>query len=184
MSIAAYNKYKDLFNTRRISDHMKVRHYNAFILPILLYNSELWTLNKKLENKINVFHRKQLRRILKCYWPRVIKNEDLYKRTKQSEITTVIKGRRLRWLGHLCRLHEDTPAKKCVVEYFRPVRKPIGAPQTTWFHNINKDLKEMKIGIIVKDIESFYKLCDYCADRIKWRVQTRKLVALDRPKSS
>ena len=45
-----------------------------------MYNSELWTLIQTLENSIDLFQRKLLRRIINVKWPRSISNEELYAR--------------------------------------------------------------------------------------------------------
>ena len=146
---------------------MKIRHYNAFVLPILLYNCELWTMSRKLAKKINAFHRKQLRRILKVRWnpnTRVLmSNKTLYKITK--------------WLGHMCRLHEDTPAKKCINEYLRPVKKPIGRTPLTWIQVVNEDLKQLGLEEYqIKDQQSLKRLNVYAADRRRWREKTKNLI--------
>ena len=43
----------------------KVRIFNTFVSSIFLYNSELWSVTKQLESKIDVVQRSLLRRILK-----------------------------------------------------------------------------------------------------------------------
>ena len=181
LSITAYNKYKDIYNNRILSITMKIRHYNAFILPILLYNCELWTLTTKLAKKINAFHRKQLRRIMKIRWnpntKTMMSNKTLYKVTKQKELSSIIQIRRLRWLGHMCRLHDDTPAKKCINEFLRPVKKRIGRAPLTWIQIINEDLKQIGLeDYQIFDQQSLKRLNIYAADRQRWRKKTKNLM--------
>jgi hypothetical protein len=178
LSIAAYNKYNDVYKSKMLGIGMKIRHYNAFVLPILLYNCELWTISKKLVKKINAFHRKQLRRIMKVRWnPNttvMMSNTTLYKITKQKEISSTIRKRRLRWLGHMCRLHEDTPAKKCINEYLRPVKKRIGRSPLTWIQIVNEDLKQLGLEEYqITDQQSLLKLNVYAADRQRWKRKTK-----------
>ena len=54
--------------------------------------------------------------------------------------------RRMKWLGHLLRLPDDTPAKQAFHEYHRKVKRPRGKPKTTWIQTINKDLKQLKLN--------------------------------------
>ena len=104
-------------------------------------------------------------------------NKTLYKITKQTEITSVIRRRRLRWLGHMCRLHEDTPAKKCINEYLRPVKKPIGRTPLTWIQVVNEDLKQLGLEEYqIKDQQSLKRLNVYAADRRRWREKTKNLI--------
>ena len=51
-----------------------------------------------------------------------IRNEEIYKRSHQTPITTEIKKRRLNWLGHKLRLPERTPAKLAFRELLKKQR--------------------------------------------------------------
>ncbi len=42
----------------------RMNAYNAFILPVLLFNASAWGVCESVIKKIEVFHRKQLRRVL------------------------------------------------------------------------------------------------------------------------
>ena len=59
-------------------------------------------------------------------------------------MSETIKGRRLRWYGHLLRQNEDTPARQALQEAKRKVKKPRGQ-KLTWIKMIDNDLKNMKI---------------------------------------
>ena len=63
---------------------MKIRILNSFIASIFLYNSERWTLSRKLEHKIYVFHRSMLRRLLKIIWKDKVTNQELYEKTNKQ----------------------------------------------------------------------------------------------------
>ncbi len=54
---------------RKISNAVKIRTFNAYAASVFFYNSELWTLTKKLENTVNTFQRRHLRKILGKHWP-------------------------------------------------------------------------------------------------------------------
>ena len=53
--------------------------------------------------KLNVFHNQCLNRGI--FWPEVISNKELYKKTSRSSVVDQIRYRRIRWLGH--DLHYD-----------------------------------------------------------------------------
>ena len=112
----AYNKLKFILNSKKTSIQMKIRIFNSFIASIFLYNSELWTLSKKLEHKSDVFHRSMLRRLLKIIWKDKVTNEELYEMTNQEKWSETVMKRRLHWLGHLMWQPDSTSAKQALKE--------------------------------------------------------------------
>ena len=129
-----------------------------------MYNSELWTLTKTLEDRINAFHRRLLRKLLNIHWQDFVTNIALYNMTGQTKWTTDIRQNRLRWTGHLLRLPRDTPARQALEEWRKPVRHPRGPHKTTWFKAINKDLKDLGLP----DIHSEQTI-NLAQDRKMWR---------------
>ncbi len=53
-----------IFKSKHISFKLKVRTFTALINSVMLYNSELWTVTKQMEEKINALQRRHLRIIL------------------------------------------------------------------------------------------------------------------------
>ena len=145
---AAFIQYKEILTSKKIELKVRLRLFNAYISSVFLYNSELWTLTKTQENKIDTFQRNLLRRLLNIHWPFTISNEKLQEITCETNWSITIKQRRLSWLGHLYRLPEDTPAHQALMESLKPTKKPRGRPATTWISMINNDLKEfgLKLG--------------------------------------
>ena len=133
-------KYKKFFKSKRLSASHKVRIYRTYVEPILLYNAETWTLTSKLETSLNSFHRKLLRIALNYIYPKVISNEKLYTLSQETPISTKIKRRRLNLLGHILRLHPDTPAQRALQYYLAPHPRPVGRPVATWIAQVTKDL--------------------------------------------
>ena len=136
---------------------------------IFLYNSELWTLTKKLEDTVDIFQRTFLRRILGVTWRDKISNVELLSKTKQNTWSTKIKERRLHWYGHLLRLPSETPAKKALEEAKRPAKKPRGKPKYIWIKQIEKDLCELNMS----ELEIYETACD----RKRWRTLVSNLMS-------
>ncbi|XP_068680188.1 two pore channel protein 1-like [Montipora foliosa] len=67
----------------------------------LLYASETWRPNKKLESKLRGFEGRCLRRILKVRWQEKVSNEEIWRRTGMNNIVLEVKRRRWTWLGHV-----------------------------------------------------------------------------------
>ena len=118
-----------------------MKAFDAYISSIFLYNSELWTLTSSIEKQINSFQRRLLRKnVLNIKWPTVMKNEDVYNQTKANKWSIVIKKRRMRWLGHVMRLPQQTPARKAIQYANEKYVKPRGRPPTTWLSMMKKQL--------------------------------------------
>ena len=84
----------------------KVAVYSSCVLTTLLYSSETWATTKKQEAKLNSFHFRCLRRILGISWIDKVTNEEVLRRTSLTTLPTILRRRRLRWLGHVSRMED------------------------------------------------------------------------------
>ena len=150
LAMNAYNELKYIFENKKVSLTVKLRIFKWHIESIFMYNSELWTVTKKLESTIDVFQRNILRKILNIRWPDKISNDKLYEKTKESPWSKTVKKRRLKWYGHLIRLPEETPAKQALREAQKASRKPRGGQKLTWLKLVKKDLENVKVKVVVK----------------------------------
>ena len=82
---------------------------------------------------------------------------------KTQPWSITIQQRRFRFLGHLLRADNSTPAKKALGEFLRPVLRDRGRPITTWWSIIIKDLKQVTKSVELKDLERL------ASDRKQWR---------------
>jgi len=86
------------------------------VRPAVTYGAETWTLTSKTEKMLLTWERKILRKI---YGPtkengqwRIKTNEEMRTKYKSQDIVTVIKIRRLEWLGHVSAMNETRAVKK------------------------------------------------------------------------
>ena len=79
-------------------------------------------------------------------------SEELRRLVGVQPITTVMRGGRLRWDGHVMRKGEEDWVKKCM-EYRVEGRRPAGRPRKTWLESVEADMAELEID----------------KDRRKWR---------------
>ena len=98
---------------------------------------------------------------LKIYWPRKIKNKDLYIRTGQKDLITVIKQRQFRWHGHVFRNGNSSIPKTALKWTPAEGKRNRGRPRDTWRRTIESDIKKM--GKTRKEVEKI------AADRNQWR---------------
>ena len=133
LASASYRSLFTLFVRRsHISLERRVRLYNAFVVPILLYNCGTWALTKAQVSSLSAFHRRHLRSILGVRWPEKISNRDLYLRTKQTDIVHHVNQSRLRLLGHCLRMSPESPPQQALELYNdTSPRGRLGRPKTT-----------------------------------------------------
>ena len=78
----------------KISIPVRLKLYNCYIKPVLLYNSGTWGLTKSDLDCLDSFHRQQLRQVLNVICRNIIKNKDLYERTNEQPLSlTILKNR-------------------------------------------------------------------------------------------
>ena len=77
----------------------KMAVYNACVLSTLLYGSETWTTYARQEKRLNSFHFKSLRRILGISRQDKVTDTDVLSRAGLPTMYTLLRQRRLRWLG-------------------------------------------------------------------------------------
>ena len=122
----------------------RLQLYSSLVQSILLYNCGTWGLSKSDERKLDSFHRRQQRQVIGVKWPHKISNKKLYKLTNTQEISKTIAERRWKLLGHILRLHPDTPARKAMQFYFekrKTTKNFRGRPRTTLITTINRDIR-------------------------------------------
>jgi hypothetical protein len=71
-------------------------------------------------------------------------NHELYQFCNEPDIMKVIKSGRLRWLGHLYRMQEQSPCRKLTVHRPEGTGR-VGRPAIGWLDSIEEDLKIMGI---------------------------------------
>ena len=97
----AYNKLRVIWNNSQIGRKTKTRLFNSNVISVLLYSCETWKMTKGDEQMLDTFLHKCLRRILRIYWPQRVRNETVRERAGMEEISTIIRRRRWRWIGHV-----------------------------------------------------------------------------------
>lgn len=156
----------------------RMHTYVALVQSVLIYNAGTWGLRQDVLNKIDVFHRKHLRKIVGIRWPQRISNDELYKLCNTEPLSINIT--RLRWqlFGHILRLHPKTPAQ-IAMDYY--VMKPsskvkngrakITLPVTLFneYHNFKQSQKKKKSTYRQENTTALRELRKVANDRVKWR---------------
>ncbi len=166
---ATMKKLSDIFTSKHLSIKTKMKQFQTYISTIFLYNSELWALTPTDEKKIDSFHRRLLRQAINKKWPKKQHtNEELYSITGEKPWSINIKRRRLKWVGHLLRLDEKTPARVALDKFVEPHTNKVGRPKTTWLATVRRDLSNLELP--PENRALIDKLCELASDRKRWRV--------------
>lgn len=101
---SAFKSMDKLFKSHNLNLEIKIRLLRCYILSILYYGVESWTLTKATEKRLEAFEMWLYRRILKIPWVDKVSNRAVLERIgKQKEIMNTIKRRKLEYLGHIMR---------------------------------------------------------------------------------
>jgi hypothetical protein len=99
-----YYVLQSVLKSKTLSQKAKLNAYKTIIRPVVTYDSED-------ESQINIWERKLLRR---RFGPvndrgicRIRSNKELADLYQETDLATIIKTLRLRWLGHVCRMEEQ-----------------------------------------------------------------------------
>jgi hypothetical protein len=112
----------------------------------VIYGADTLTLTSKIEKMLMTWERKIMRKI---YGPtkekgqcRIRNNAELITKHKSQDIVTVIKIRRLEWLGHVIRINETRSVKK-ILEGKLEGRRGRGRPRLRWINDVEDDLRKL-----------------------------------------
>nr|VZI37745.1 unnamed protein product [Spirometra erinaceieuropaei] len=90
----------------------KLEMYKAIILPTLLYETKTWTVYTNQARRLNNFHLRCIRRILRLNWQDRIPDTEVLERTGILSIYAILRQMQLRWSGHLVRMDDERLPKR------------------------------------------------------------------------
>ena len=180
LSNAALYKLKNIWIGKdKINHNIKIKLYKALVKSILTYNCGTWALAQTELNKLDAFHRKQLRKVLNIYYPTKISNKTLCKKCNEKPLSTQILESRWRLFGHILRRNEEIPANKAMQLYFHRTEKRFrGRPTTTLPVIINKDLSQIQDNLSLKSTNDLKYLRSLTQDRDQWKSLTKQIVEI------
>ena len=170
LAAAAFRSLWSLWSRRStVGEELRLRLYNAFVLPVLVYNAGTWGLTAAAEGGLDAFHRGQLCSLIGFVWPQKIATTALYDRCKAEPISRIITRARWRLFGHILRLPSDAPAVLSMVSYFQcDDHKWRGRPRITLPVKLDDDLHRAACGRW-QSLEYLKRLSDVAAVRSEWR---------------
>lgn len=157
---------KRVWQNHNLTEKTKLRVYQACVLSTLLYSSETWTTYASQEKKLNSFHLRCLRRILRIQWQDKVPNTEVLERAGINSMLAILSERRLRWLGHVRRMDPGRIPKDLLYGELVEGTRLTGRPRLRYKDVCKKDMKLSDI-----DVNSWECLAD---DRSAWRLAVRQ----------
>ena len=145
------------YSATKDSAGKKGKVFKAAIRPAMTYSAETWGIKEK---RMNVAEMKMLR--WACGHTRLdhIRNEDIRRRVRVTEVHRKIQEKRLRWYGHVQRRAADHVTRR-TLEMEVEGKRPRGRPRRRWMDGVQEDFTSKRLRR--RDV----------ADRGKWKDMTR-----------
>ena len=185
LATASFKKLRLLWERKKLTSiETRMRAYNALVIPVLLYNSGTWGITNKIMDRLEKFHRRQLREIIGVK-TRGVHNENLYKICNTYELKGRIIEARWALFGHTLRLDRNTPAQQAMDYYCENGVGAKGRPVTTLpvllFNEYEKYVTEKRgikkysksNNILLKELR------ELAGDKGKWRELVNDMCELE-----
>ena len=150
-----------VWSNTHLSEKLKVRVYEACILSVLLYGSESWPTYRRQEDRLNAFHFRRLRSILGISWQDRVPNTDILERTGSTDMYTILRRKRLRWVGHVRRMDDARLPKAIFHGELVEGQRARGRPRLRYKDVLKRDLTAFNIAAKEWTVMA--------EDRIKWK---------------
>ncbi|KAJ8706628.1 hypothetical protein PYW07_012706 [Mythimna separata] len=127
----AFRKLHGIFSSN-LPQCLKTKVYDQCVLPVMTYGSETWSLTMGLIRRLKVTQRGMERAMLGVSLRDHMRNEDIRKRTKVTDIARSIAKLKWQWAGHIARRTDGRWGRKVLEWRPRTGRRSVGRPPTRW----------------------------------------------------
>ena len=134
---AAFGKLRGIFSSK-LPQCLKTKVFNQCVLPVMTYGSETWSLTADLLEKLRVTQRAMERAMLGVSLRDKIRNEDIRRRTKVTDIAFRVCRLKWQWAGHIARRTDNRWGRKVLEWRPRIGKRSVGRPPTRWTDDIVK----------------------------------------------
>ena len=135
MAKTAFENLKSILKNNKLSMNTKIRVLNCYVISILTYGCECWTISDRMKKQIEAAEMWFFRRILRISWTDRVTNEEVLRRAGvKRTLLKVIRKRQLEFLGHVMR--KEQLENLSITGKFNGKRS-IGRQRMTYMGNIS-----------------------------------------------
>ena len=148
LSVYINSNFNDVWlQGKRISLPRLINVYEAMVVSVMMYNCSSWVATKDTLKKLDVCHRKHLRKIINFKWPQTISNDKLYEICNTECLSERVRLARWKMLGHILRSPDNTPAALSLVHAIKGsvAKKRSGSHKANLLKVLRDDMKSMPI---------------------------------------
>ena len=132
----------------KLTTKTKMAVFDVCVVSPLLYESEAWTTSSKQERKLNSFHLRSLRGILGIRWRDKLPNTEVLDRAGLPTMYTLLRQRRMRWIGHVRRMEDGRIPKDNLYGEIAVGKRLRGRPQLRYKDVCKRDMRALEIDLV------------------------------------
>ena len=99
-----------VFTAAAYAENSEFCEIRSLIVSTAIYASETWKSTARIRQQLDVFHQRNLRKILGMTWKDHVTNLEVLNRTWQRRLQDIVAERRLLMAGHIIRMPPGRPA--------------------------------------------------------------------------
>ena len=145
---SAWNKFRELLpilTDKSISLPCRGRVFTSAVRGVMLHGSPTWAVTVDDCSRLVRNDNAMVRWICSTRLADRVPTAELRERLGIPSIEDLLSQGRLRWFGHVQRMHDDCWQKKMLTHVVEG--KYVGRPKKRWSDNINDDLKSLNVNI-------------------------------------
>ena len=143
----AFGRLRDkVWERRGLSLDTKLKVYRAVVLPSLLYACEAWTVYSRHAKRLNAFHMRSLRTLLRIKWQDKVPDTEVLQRADMESIHAMLLRSQLRWAGHVHRMDDCRLPKRLLYGELSAGKRSHGRPKKRYKDTLKESLKRCNIS--------------------------------------
>ena len=161
----SFNKLMPIWKNNMYQRQTKLKIFRTNVLAVVMYGSETWGLGKGDERRLDVFFHKCLRRLMRISWREKVTNDEVREMAGIPKLSTAIRRRRWKWLGHVLRMRAGEDVKTAL-RWTPDSRRKAGRPRETWRRTVLREGAEVgcstwaEMGAMATDRRAWRSLTD------------------------
>ena len=160
--------WHNVFGRRDIKMKVKLQLYKSTVLATLLYGCETWVTKQKHFQKLDAVQYSCLRKMLNIHWTDCVTNVEVLGLAGCERVETLIRARRLQWLGHVARMGPERIPHQLLFGELDSGSRPAHGQRLRWKDCVKRDFEEfgLKFQPGARRVESWLP---YVQNRAVWQ---------------